>query len=78
LDKNAFTHTPTALRGWCVAVLWGEYSTDKKLSTKKIIFVFESIVQGQLISSSNLEIPGYALGYITLGPTDSHLDYSTG
>ena len=49
-----------------MAVFWGDDSADKKLSTKTIIFVFESIVHGQLISSSNLGIPGYALGYITL------------
>lgn len=39
----------------------------KKISIKTIIFVFESIVQCQIISSSNLEIPGFAFGCITLG-----------
>ena len=59
-----------------MAALWGSHIIEKKLSTKTIIFVFESIVQGQLISSSNLGIPGYALGYITLGiatDTSAHL-----
>ncbi len=48
-------------------MFWGDVSTEKKISIKTIIFGFEAIVQHQHMSSSNLGIPRYALGYITLG-----------